>query len=171
MADFVIGEIEEITNTDNEKEIQWKIPNFLSLSDDCYYLCPVFKFLNVHWYLNMDPSEFGTADHIALLLKTSPIYSSFDVMCTFGIKNADGSMTAISSFKHTLHPQEYNMNITLTVHKFFTMRELVCRDSELVPLGNLTIICNLKLLSSPVSLSGNMKFISSIYNVVYKHFL
>lgn len=170
MAYFAAGEIEEIKNTDTEKEFLWIIKNFLSLPIDVYYECPAFKFLNVLWYLKIDPSEVGTDENIAILLKTGEVHSSFDVLCTFGIKTADGSMTAISSVKHTLHPQNCGQNITLVVHKFSTMRELSERESELLPLDNLTIMCNFKLQNDNVGLEGNVKFVS-IYNLVYELYL
>lgn len=164
MADFVTGEIEEIKNTDEEKEIHWKIPNFFLLPLDLYYKCPDFKFLNVQWQLRVDPSEYCTDEHIALLLRTSKVDSSCDVTCTFGIKKADGSMTGISSLKHTLHPQYCNLNTTLVVHKFFTSGELSERQPELVPSNNLTIMCNLKLQSDGVRLAGNVKYVYLFIN-------
>lgn len=167
MADVVIGEIEEIKNTDNGKEIHWKIPHFHSLAMDCYYKCPDFKFLNIQWNLKIGPSEMFTNDgEIALLLKTGETDYSYDVMCTFGIIKDDGSIIGITSLKHTLHPQEKNLDVTLIVHKFFATSEFFEHESELLPLSNLTIMCNLKLVSDPVIPAGNMKFIS-VYNFVY----
>lgn len=160
MADLgIVGEIEEIKTTDQEKEIHWKIPNFLTLSVAYYYVCPDFKFLNAGWYLKLDPSEYKTEDYLAIILKTGEIESSCDVMCTFGIKDVGGSMVASKSFKHTLHAQAYNLDISLTVHKFFTRSELEQFCSELVPLGDLTIMCNLKLLKDSIRLAGNMKYL------------
>lgn len=166
MADLgIIGEIEEIKNADTEKEIHWKIPKFLSLTKAYYYVCPDFKFINIGWYLKLDPSEYMKYDYLAIILETDEIESACDVLCTFGIKKSDGSVIAIRSFKHTLHTQVNNLDISLTVHKFFTRSELEQHKSELLPLGELTIMCNLKLLSDPIRLAGNMEFIS-IYNLV-----
>lgn len=72
-------------------------------------------------------------------------------------------MTGISSVKHTLHPQDSNMKITLIVHKFFTMAELRERESELLSSDSLTIMCNLKCQSDNIRLSGNVKFVFIIW--------
>lgn len=151
------GEIEVITDTPVEREIHWKIPDFFSLSTSIYHKAPDFKFLNVYWLLQIDPYENdGSRDNLALLLKADAMKSSYDVVCTVGIKKVDGSMMEISSFKHPFS----TLSTTLTVHKFFTRSALSQSESELLPLNCLTIICNLKLAEDPIKLTG----IYIIYN-------
>lgn len=147
--------LEEVKSTPKEKEVHWKIPDFLTLTASAFFVSPNFKFLDVCWYLEIDPSEDNSKDHIALHLQLEEADRlSYNVLSTFSIKKADGSMVGVNAFYHTF----CKLTSRLSARHFFSRSALSQCSSELLPSSELTIVCNLKQLADPVKLIGNIKF-------------
>lgn len=149
------GVLEEVKSTSSEKEVHWKIPDFMSLDASRLHLSPNFKFLHAGWLLKIDPSETNSPDHITLHLNMNEVDTiSYNVLITFSIKKASGSIIGVSSFYHTF----CGLKSKLNARQFFTRSALSQCASELLPSNELTIVCNLKQLADPVKLIGNIKF-------------
>lgn len=148
--------LEEVKSAPKEKEVHWTIPDFWSLDTrSTLYSSPNFNFLDVCWFLKIDPSETNSKDHIALHLNIENVDEiTCNVLTTFSIKTASDSIVGVSSFYHTF----CKLKSELIANQFFSRSTLTQCKSKLVPLDKLTIVCNLKQLADPVKLIGNVKF-------------
>lgn len=149
----IIGELLLKKETFDEKEVHWKIPDFLSLRGLCYWDAPAFEFLNTHWFLQINPRD--PESRITVQLRTDGEELSYNMLCTLGFQNFDGSRAGTRSSYHTFCDKKFKC-----ITQFFCRNELLYRVPKLImPSNVLTVICKLEHLDGPMHSTGNIKFI------------
>lgn len=137
---MVIGEVSE---TQSEVEVQWRIPDFFTLSDkvdDCY-ISPTFYFAGTSWYVQIHPNGETTRDssgHIGIFLvrgDSGPAISVKYHLKVVGSKeNKEFSSTADFTTK----------GCGWGISKIMVRSNLLERKSEFAPGDVVTIRCSLK---------------------------
>lgn len=123
------------------KQYEWKIGNFFSLcaTRRFYYESPSFTLGNTSWHLRIYPAGDSMAkpENLSVFLVNESNISRH-VTFAFYIKKADG--TLIKCGRANVHIID-----SIGYGNFYERSVLQKNESELVPSGNLTILCNLKL--------------------------
>lgn len=147
---MALGELEIRESTLTVKEFFWKIPRFFSLElEGEPYVGPHFTFLNYDWDVNIDPSD----SEVYLRLDVDDyVGRSYDMMCTVGIVNANGIVARLKTCFRTLC-SGYLESVGFAV---ISRAVLLRYKNELVPLGDLTIMCHIQILCDPMELRGNI---------------
>lgn len=154
----IIGKLEKKISLE-ETEVHWEIPNFTSVTNE-YHDSSNFEFLCLNWFLSIDAFHGDSENDIALYLEVKKIELLCNIMCTFGIKKADGSMTGVKCFTHAFCPDDE----ILRADKFFNRSALQEKKSELMPSNTLTIMCKLIHLSDK---NGSLQFKGKYIFILY----
>lgn len=140
----IVGDVNNIpigTNVlQNELEMEWKISNFSSLTDN-FYNSPSFSFADECWYLAIslngdeDKESFGC---IGLYLRRGSSGPPINMNYTLGLKTLNGE-------KDSEHHRTFifrDVYEAYGVHGCIVRSELIERN--LIPTDVLTLFCNLK---------------------------
>lgn len=145
----IVGEVSDIPV---EFAVQWKIPDFISLStkeDECF-VSPLFLFANSSWTLQIFPNgvtKFPVMDgrviesigyigiYLVKISSGSPIRTHFFL----GIKSVDDKINPEFEFTYNFRKKHAYGNARL-----LNRSKLLAMRSKLMPSGVLTVICKIK---------------------------
>lgn len=152
----IISEIPLETNVFQKAyEIEWKISNFSSLSEEtgnCYF-SPAFSFANNSWclkiYPNGQPSKMSVGCiGLYLYLRKSSFNLPISIEFTLGLKKLYGGKMSEHHYEYT-----FKSGNGYGVYGCFCRSELFEEKSDLLPADVLTVFCNLKY-PEPVEISS-----------------
>lgn len=123
--DEMIGELE---STQELKQLEWKIPNYVSLRVGTYK-SPSFTFANHSWHLTISAELYTVHKYLTVILKCENDSHCTDVMYSFSIKKSDGTLTTTKTYQSSM----------VSEWPFLPLDEI-----SLLPSGIITIVCNLK---------------------------
>lgn len=137
--------------------VEWTIPNFFSLSkkDGAYYWSPKFSFGGEEWYLRISPngqSKRDSHNHVDLHLYKYSSGTSIRQTCSLSLKTLKGEKQYEKHGTKVFDGfgERYEFN------RFISRSEISNRMSELVPGGDLTVVCKMKKTTSAGSASKSL---------------
>lgn len=137
-----IGDLCEIRG---ELKIEWKIKNFMSLSDEynTYYDSHTFYFSGTSWELRIYPNgetENKSDGWLGLYIIRKSVGAPVTLHISFSLKKADGN----KDHEFNSKPVTIDKRIAKGLDKMLLRSELMERKTELIPSDELTIICTLR---------------------------
>lgn len=137
-----IGDLCEIPG---ELIIEWKVKNFMSLSDEynTYYDSHTFYFSGTSWELRIYPNgetENKSDGWLGLYIMRKSIGSPVTLRISFALKKSDGN----KDHECNIGPVTIDKKIGRGWHKMLLRSVLMERKTELIPSDELTIICTLR---------------------------
>lgn len=139
-----IGDLSEIRG---ERIIEWKVKDFFALSDVRYH-SPDFNFLGVSWNLRLCPngeSINGSEGWISLYLMRISAGYSLALDYSLALKSTDINKNYVEKITASVFDKKDNGRGRA---KLILRSALMERKADLVPSGEITIICTLENTSS-----------------------
>lgn len=128
-------------------EIEWKITNFSTLSDESciYYHSPQFSFDDKSWYLRIYPNGHPWRKSVGciglyLFLEKSRFDISIRIEFTLGLKKLHGKKLSEHHYEYTFKNDDRGYG----VRGCFCRSELFEEKSDFLPNDVLTIFCHFK---------------------------
>lgn len=135
----------KLRETLDEIEIEWRIPEFFSVTNkaDDYIFSPAFCFSSSYWYLLIYPYGRNniSTEHVGLFLMKADSGGEISVNVSLKIAS-DNKENSITRTYTKVFGKKFSL---VGYSRFMTQIRLLERKCEFAPLDVVTVICSMKL--------------------------